>query len=229
MQGMLNEAMAQGGQPTQGQPTQGQPQEKPQEEGMRSKPGGGPDRTPSPILDDVSPPIRPMIKLAVQIVYGEGFERIVKLFKDGGGAQFPTNMAGLINSLIERIEKEIDGEIPNEAVAEFAVKMFELLIEDLVNGGVVNGNEIDNNTIISTIQKTLQMWVQRHPGEFDSRGFQESLAKELDQQNQQLKTQQMNMAPAPEEGAQPQQGGQPQGGQPQPQGQPQGGQPIPRG
>lgn len=66
---------------------------------------------------------------ATQIIYGERFDSLVKMFQTNGKEKFPRSMAIAVNTAINEIEK--DGPIPPEAAAQLGMDVFAMLLEDM--------------------------------------------------------------------------------------------------
>lgn len=144
----------------------------------------------SATLDDVSEQVRPLMKYAIEMLYGENFEKLVQMFQSGGNQTFALSMSTAINGVLDRLEKEF-GQLPQQAAAEIGVKLFEILLEDLAAGGVINGEELGEKEIIETIQLTLTNWSQKHPGQFNEQEFAQGMSQ---------MAQQAGAEPAPEQG-----------------------------
>lgn len=120
----------------------------------------------SDVLDGVSDQARPIVKRAVELVYGEGFEELVQMFEASGPQGFAQAMSTAINGVLERLAKEF-GELPTELIAEVGLKLFESLLEDLVAGGVIDPTALNGDSIMQTITQTLSSWGRKNPDKFD--------------------------------------------------------------
>lgn len=129
--GMLNDMMN-GGQPA---PEQGQPSQ-----------GGG---------------AQALIKKATQLLYAENFENMVQMFQQHGKEGFPQAMAIAINGVLDRLEQEQGQPLDAQTAAEVGVALFEILLQDLSEGGVLP--DIDKQDVLKSIESTLKMWAQNHP------------------------------------------------------------------
>ena len=67
---------------------------------------------------------------AIQLVYGERFDQLIKMFQTNGPDKFARSMAIAVNTAISEIEK--NGEIGPEAAAEVGADLFGKLLEDML-------------------------------------------------------------------------------------------------
>jgi len=166
-------------------------------------PAAGPEMAQEPVqqqgqsatLDDVSEEVKPLMKYAIEMLYGENFENLIQMFQQGGNQTFAVSMSTAINGVLDRLEKEF-GELPQQAAAEIGVKLFEILLEDMAAGGVINGDELGQQEIIQTIQLTLTNWAEKHPGKFNEQEFAQGMGQMAQQ-----------MGAEPQAQAAPEQGG----------------------
>ena len=115
----------------------------------------------------VSPEVKPLVDEATRLLYDENFENLIKMFKQYGDDGFSDAMALAIMGVLERLEKE-HGELPTEVLAQVGVKIFEMLLEDLVHGGVVA--HVTEEQVLDAIQNLFSMWSEKHPNRVDQEG-----------------------------------------------------------
>jgi hypothetical protein len=115
----------------------------------------------SSMLADVSEQSKPALKAAIELLYGQGFEALVQMFQKAGMEGFHEAMSNAINGVLEQVEAQ-QGQLPMEVISEVGVKLFEILLEDLVSGGVINQEELESKNILLAVQHTLANWVNRN-------------------------------------------------------------------
>lgn len=97
---------------------------------------------------------------AIQLVYGERFESLIKMFETNGAEKFPRSMGIAINTAIAELEKT-HGEIPPETAAEIGMDLMMKLIEDIVGEKILPDVTIDQ--IREVLPATLVMYGDSHP------------------------------------------------------------------
>ena len=96
---------------------------------------------------------------AIQLVYGDRFDELIKMFQTNGAEKFPRSMAVTINTALSDLEKA--GPIPIEAVAQIGMDLMMKLLEDMIKGGVVP--DVTADQMNQSLPATLQMYADSHP------------------------------------------------------------------
>lgn len=114
-------------------------------------------------LNDLSPEASKLVARALDILYADGsFKKLIDMFKQYGAEGFHEAMATAINGILGKLEKEVGGIQDLNIVGEVGTRLFEVLLEDLVEGGVLK--EVTPQMAANAIQQTLAMWAQRNGG-----------------------------------------------------------------
>lgn len=112
----------------------------------------------SQMLADLMPAAKPIVAKAVEILYEDGmFKKLVALFQK---QEFHQAMATAINGILEKVGAESGGTQDFDALGQAGTRLFEILLEDLVSGGVVK--EVTPQMAAMAIQQTLAMWVGKN-------------------------------------------------------------------
>ncbi len=147
MAGLLTEQPGQAApQPEQAAPQPEQPMQEGATEQAQPQGGGEIEKTEQ------------LVKVGVDILYGQLFEKLVEMFKKGGVEGFPKSMAFAINKVIEEIEKK--EKINPEIAAAVGTKLFWMLIEDIIGGGIVP--KIDTDVITMALHESMRQYGESH-------------------------------------------------------------------
>lgn len=125
---------------------------------------------PDPIAAD-NPPgeglpqeVKPLVDAAVKLLYDENFESLIKMFKQHGRDGFPQAMSIALIGVLDRLEED-HGELSLEVIGQVGTHLFEMLLEDLLQGGAIE--EVDQEDVLDAIQLTLEGWARQHPDRVD--------------------------------------------------------------
>jgi hypothetical protein len=192
--------------------------------------GPGPQTPPTespgagtPPLDDASGPGQPpstagsgeLRDQAIQIIYGERFDKMVKMFQSNGPDKFARSMGLAVNTAITEIEKK-NGPIGPEMAAKLGGEMFTMLLEDMLLrpneglGPVVEG--VTGKELSEVIPAMLVMYADAHPdvSKEQIQQVMQEVSKQTGEQTGQPPTA-AGEPPAAPMPAEPPQGGAPQG------------------
>jgi hypothetical protein len=97
---------------------------------------------------------------AIQLVYGDRFDQLIKMFQNNGAEKFPRSMGIAINTAISELEKT-HGDIGPEMAARVGMDLMVKLLEDTVAGGVVPG--VTQEQISEVLPAALMMYGDSHP------------------------------------------------------------------
>jgi len=100
-----------------------------------------------------------LLKQGVALLYDDRFDALIKMFKTSGAAGFPNAMATAINTVLEKLEQA--GPVPADMAAVVGMKLFFMLLEDLVKGNVLPS--VDADGIQQAIGETIKLYAQSHP------------------------------------------------------------------
>lgn len=112
---------------------------------------------------EVTPEMEAMLDAAIKVLYGETFGKMVALFENAPD-QFEQNIATVINAVVEKVATDY-GAMDMNAAAVIGGTLFEMLVDDLVAGGVVQ--EPTQEMIIGGMQQTLSLWIQNNQDQVD--------------------------------------------------------------
>ena len=112
----------------------------------------------------------------MELLYEENYDNLIKMMTAGGTEGFAENMANAVLGVLERLEKEA-GQLPDQILAEVGSAIFQMLVEDLVGGGVIQN--IDKNVLLEALQIILQRWSESHPGRFDPEEAMAAMQQQL--------------------------------------------------
>jgi len=111
---------------------------------------------------------------AIQLVYGERFDQLIKMFQTNGPEKFPRSMAVAVNTAITEMEKK-NGPIDPASAAEVGMDLMMKLLEDIIAGGVVPDTPLEK--VQEAFPAILVMYQDSHP-EVSKEDIQ-SLVKEV--------------------------------------------------
>ena len=103
---------------------------------------------------------------AIQLVYGERFDQLIKMFQTNGAENFPRSMAVAVNTAITEMEKK-NGDLGPEVAAEIGADLFGKLLEDMLvkpkdgMGAVVEG--VTGAQLQEVMPAILVMYADSHP------------------------------------------------------------------
>ncbi len=140
-----------------------EPNDNPQEE--RQEQSGGNEQ------EQVEQALKP----AVAALYGDNFDAMVNMFKTNGVERFGDSMSTAINGVLEKIEQ--NKPLPPEIAAGVGMKLFFMLLEDIVTGGVLP--QLDVQTIQQALALTIKTYADTHDNitEQDMQQFFQQLAQ----------------------------------------------------
>ncbi len=155
MPGMLEQGMAQ--QPTP-QPSSG-PVQTPPSPMPQGTPGGAPG--PGHPAQEAAPQqdFETLRDQAIQLVYGERFDQLVKMFQTNGPEKFARSMAIAVNTPITELEKQ--GPIDHETATKIGMAIYMRLLEDMIGGKVVEG--VTAEQVSESLPAILIMYSDSHP------------------------------------------------------------------
>jgi hypothetical protein len=115
-----------------------------------------------------------LIEEAKEILYGDeaNFQSMYKMFKEGGPEMFAENMANVVTSTLERLESD-HGELPLEVVAQTAVDIFTMVINDLTNASDMF--EVTEELALAAMKASKDRWAELNPERWDEEAFQQSM------------------------------------------------------
>ena len=96
---------------------------------------------------------------AIQLVYGERFDQMIKMFQTNGAEKFPRSMAITINTALSELEKQ--GDIGVENAARIGMDLMMKLLEDIITNEVVPGVRLEQ--VQEVLPATLQIYADSHP------------------------------------------------------------------
>jgi hypothetical protein len=156
----------------------------------------------------ISPEAQAIVDQAVEILYspGEGnLENMVQMFQQHGPENFSTAMATAVLGLLDRLQQD-NQNIPLEVLSEVGGKLFEIILQDIMEGGVIEN--ISEQEVLLAQAKILEGWAASNAGSMSPEDEQSIAALVVE-----LKKAAQGQQAQP--GAQPPQGGEmPQGGIP---------------
>lgn len=97
---------------------------------------------------------------AIQLVYGDRFDQLIKMFQTNGAEKFPRSMAITINTAITELESK-NGPIDPAMAAEIGMDLMIKLLEDIVAGGVVP--DVTLEQVKEVLPAMLVMYADSHP------------------------------------------------------------------
>jgi len=103
---------------------------------------------------------------AIQLVYGERFDQLIKMFQSNGPDKFARSMAIAVNTAISSLEQQ-SGDIGPEAAAEVGGDLFGKLLEDMLvkpkegMSAVVEG--VSGEQLQEVMPAILVMYADAHP------------------------------------------------------------------
>jgi hypothetical protein len=116
---------------------------------------------------------------AVEILYSERFDPMIKMFETNGAPRFANSMATALNTVISEMEKE--GPIPPLIAAAVMLKVFHLLLEDLsVSTNTVEG--VTEEAYAQSLIMTIDMYAASHKDTVtpdDVQAMKQALAQEF--------------------------------------------------
>jgi len=96
---------------------------------------------------------------AIQLVYGERFDQLIKMFQNNGPDKFARSMAVAVNTPITELEKQEP--MAYETAIKIGLAIYIRLLEDMLSGGVVKG--VTAEQISETLPAILIMYADSHP------------------------------------------------------------------
>jgi hypothetical protein len=152
MPGMLSEA-------TQAPPSSGPVSQTPPptDPGAGNSPSGG---AAGPGQPEGSQDFETMRDEAIQLVYGERFDQLIKMFETNGAEKFPRSMGIAINTAISELEKK-HGVVGPEMAAKIGSDLMVKLLEDIVAEKVVP--DVTLEQIQDVLPAALVMYADSHP------------------------------------------------------------------
>lgn len=140
-------------------------------------PGPGPQTPPTespgagtPPLDGASGPGQPppqnagsakeLSDKAVQRLYGENFDQMIRMFETNGAENFPRSVATVINSAIDYLEQE-GGQLAPEMAAEVGMDLMMKVLEDIISEKVVP--DVTLEQVQQVLPATLVMYADARP------------------------------------------------------------------
>ena len=94
-------------------------------------------------------------KAAVEHIYGDKFESMLKVFEANGPEGFPHAMATVINGALQAA-----GNMGHEDAARLGMELFQMMLLDVVKGGVAQGVTMDQ--INAALPATIKMYAESH-------------------------------------------------------------------
>jgi hypothetical protein len=154
--------------------------------------------------EGMSPEAQALVDQAVQVLYSPGdgnLENMVQMFQQHGVEGFPTAMSTAVLGLLARLQQE--GEIPVALLAEVGSKLFEIILEDLIEGGVVT--DVTEAQTLEAIALIFEGWASTNGQSLSPEEKQQiaGLISTFRTQAQQSAQQSTEMAPGAEMGAGP--------------------------
>ncbi|MEE8364207.1 MAG: hypothetical protein V3R76_00335 [Gammaproteobacteria bacterium] len=126
-------------------------------------PGGapGPERPEQTAPQAPTPPgdFKKLRDKAIQLVYGDRFDQLIKMFQSNGPEKFARSMAVAVNTPITELEKE--GPIDYEMATKIGLAIYMRLLEDMIGGGVVAN--VTANQVSESLPAVLLMYADTHP------------------------------------------------------------------
>jgi hypothetical protein len=153
MPGMLTEGMPQG-QPSSGPVPQPPPLADPGA-GISSG-GSAPGSGQPPVGQD----FETLRDEAIQLVYGDRFDQLIKMFQNNGPEKFPRSMGIAINTAITELEKT-HGDIGPEMAARVGSDLMVKLLEDVITNDVVP--DVTPEQIKEVMPAALVLYADSHP------------------------------------------------------------------
>ena len=98
--------------------------------------------------------------LGVKKLYGENFDKMLKMFETNGPEKFPKSMAVAVNTTITALEKE-SGPLPPEMAAEVGIDIMMKLLEDIIGEQLLPGVTLEQ--IQQATPAILLMYADSHP------------------------------------------------------------------
>lgn len=98
------------------------------------------------------------VAMGVDILYGKLFDKMITMFKKNGEEGFSQSMAVAVNKVIGEIEKVEP--ISPEIAAAVGMKIFFMLLEDVIKGGIVPKVEVQQIKI--ALSDTMAMYAKSH-------------------------------------------------------------------
>ena len=130
---------------------------------------------------------------AVQLVYGERFDQLIKMFETNGAEKFPRSMGIAINTAISEVEKK-NGDIGPEMAARIGMDLMLKLLEDMITKGVVP--DVTGQQINEVMPAAMVMYADSHPNV--SKEDVQAVMKEVQGGLQQSKGGAQQPGPAPD-------------------------------
>ncbi len=94
-------------------------------------------------------------KAALSHVYSERFDQMLKMFETNGPENFSKSMATAINGALSAA-----GPMPHEQAAEIGMELFNLILHDVVMGGVLQN--ISQEELSKALPATIKMYAEGH-------------------------------------------------------------------
>jgi len=127
-------------------------------------------------ISEVSDEAAPILDKAVNIAYSEeNFQKMVDMFREGGAEGFPKTTGVAVLGVLDNLEGQ--DQLSDDTIAEVGGAMFEMITEDMIEGGVVQG--IDKSHIGAALQETIAMWAKKNPERFNNEEFQQALQETI--------------------------------------------------
>lgn len=126
---------------------------------------------PETSADDLPPELAQHFAVAIETVYGEGFEQVVEMFSRPGG--FAIAMSTVVLGVLQKLEQEVGEPLDAETAAQVGGRVMLMLMEDLTTGGVLQG--VGQEEIVTAVQMIMAKWVRDHRDQLDPEEAAEAL------------------------------------------------------
>jgi hypothetical protein len=159
-----------------------EPVDNPQEEaaeGLMRRPGQ-PARQPQ--TGGEAEQVQKLLKPAVEALYGENFDSMIQMFKANGIERFGQSMSTAINAVLQQLEQS--SKMSPEIAAGVGMKLFFMLLEDIVTGGVLPKLQIQ--TIQQALGETIKTYAETHPDTVTEQDMQQFIQQLAQAERQEL-------------------------------------------
>lgn len=116
--------------------------------------------------------VEELIQQAKALLYGDNFERMMKVFETNGQRAFPNAMATVVVGTLDRLEAD-NGTQANATLLMVAIGIVAMLSTDLVNGKMM---QLSSDDVQLAVQATVGAWLRKHKDRADIDGMQQEVA-----------------------------------------------------
>lgn len=117
--------------------------------------------------------VEELIQQAKALLYGEHFERMMKVFETNGQQMFPNAMATVVVGILDRLEAD-NGTQTNATLLMVAIGIIAMISTDLVNGKMM---QLSADDVQLAVQATVGAWLRQHKDRADIEGMQQEVAE----------------------------------------------------